>query len=168
MDLQCDHLGSSPLTPLPAGNIRSTAPSHSFSAGSFSPARCSVRVLPRRRGAKVLVAFGRRRDPSRTIFALGSRSKCRASCLRSQSVSCALPLWTLTLLFDHLVSAGEQRGWHSEAERLSCLQVDYELELRRLNNGKVCRLSAVEDGASIDSDLTEHILDIGSVAHQQA
>src|SRR4029077_4626857 len=39
---QCDHLKSSPLAPLPAGNICSTAPSHSFSAGSFSPARWSV------------------------------------------------------------------------------------------------------------------------------
>ena len=42
VDGQCDHLESSPLAPLPAGNICSTAPSHSFSAGSFSPARWSV------------------------------------------------------------------------------------------------------------------------------
>src|SRR5262245_31978999 len=42
MERQCDHLGSSPLFPLTGGNIRSTAPSHSFSAGSFSRARWSV------------------------------------------------------------------------------------------------------------------------------
>ena len=38
VDGQCDHLELSPLAPLPAGNRCSTAPSHNFSAGSFSPA----------------------------------------------------------------------------------------------------------------------------------
>src|SRR5262249_57111333 len=42
MERQCDHLGSSLLSPLVAGNIRSTAPSHIFSAGSFSPATWSA------------------------------------------------------------------------------------------------------------------------------
>ena len=34
--------------------------------------------------------------------------------------------------FDHLVGAGEQRWWDSEAERLSSRQIDDEIELGRL------------------------------------
>ena len=37
-----------------------------------------------------------------------------------------------TLLFDHLVGAGKQRGRHVEAERLGGLQVDNEIEARGL------------------------------------
>src|SRR6516165_747878 len=57
MDGQCDHLGSSPLTPLAAGNIRSTAPSHSFSAGSFSPARCSLASFTKAAGRESFCGF---------------------------------------------------------------------------------------------------------------
>jgi len=35
-------------------------------------------------------------------------------------------------LFDHLISAGEQRGWHLETERLRGLEVDHQLELGRV------------------------------------
>src|SRR6516225_1893366 len=33
--------------------------------------------------------------------------------------------------FDHLVSTGEQRRRHLEAERLRCLEIDHQLVLRR-------------------------------------
>jgi hypothetical protein len=52
-----DHLGSSPLTALAAGNIRSTALSHSFSAGSFSPARCSVASFTKAAGRESFSGF---------------------------------------------------------------------------------------------------------------
>jgi hypothetical protein len=43
------------------------------------------------------------------------------------------PAWVS--LFDHLVGAGEQRGWHLEAERVGGLEVDHQLELGRLLDG---------------------------------
>ena len=57
VDRQCDHLGSSPLAPLPAGNICSTAPSHSFSAGSFGPARWSVASFTKAAGRESFSDF---------------------------------------------------------------------------------------------------------------
>jgi hypothetical protein len=57
MERQCDHLGSSPLSPLVAGNIRSTAPSHIFSAGSFSPARWSVASFTKASGRESFSSF---------------------------------------------------------------------------------------------------------------
>jgi hypothetical protein len=38
-------------------------------------------------------------------------------------------------LFDHLVGAGEQRRRHGEAERPRGLEIDYQLEGRRLHHG---------------------------------
>src|SRR5262249_61518728 len=58
MERQCDHLGSSLLSPLVAGNIRSTAPSHIFSAGSFSPAKWSAASFTKAAGRERLSGFG--------------------------------------------------------------------------------------------------------------
>jgi hypothetical protein len=38
-------------------------------------------------------------------------------------------------LFDHLVGGGEQRLRHGQAERLGGLEVDHQLEARRLFEG---------------------------------
>src|SRR5262249_22403986 len=44
---------------------------------------------------------------------------------------------------DHLVGAGEQRRWHVEAERPRSVEVDHQLELRRLHNRQVHGLGAL-------------------------
>ena len=41
--------------------------------------------------------------------------------------------------FDHLVGAGEERGWDREAEGFGCLTIDHQFEFRRLLNGKIGR-----------------------------
>ena len=47
--------------------------------------------------------------------------------------------------FNHLVSAGEQRGRHVEAERFRSLKVDCQFELRWLLNGKIARLRTAQN-----------------------
>src|SRR6185312_3955021 len=70
--------------------------------------------------------------------------------------------------FDHLVGAGEQRWRHVEAERLSSLEVDDQLELGGLNHRQVGRLGALENAPGIDPGLPVGIEDAGSVANQAA
>ena len=47
-------------------------------------------------------------------------------------------------LFDHLVGAGEQCGWHDEAERLCGFEVDGENETDWLLDGPVSRLQPAQ------------------------
>ena len=51
--------------------------------------------------------------------------------------------------FDHLVGAGEKRGWYVQAERLGGLEVDYQLVLGRCLHGQVGWLLALEDAVDI-------------------
>src|SRR6516165_4696156 len=55
-----------------------------------------------------------------------------------------------------------------ESGRPRRLKVDGELELARLNHRQVRGLRPFEDIARIDADLTKHVRDISSIAHQPA
>jgi hypothetical protein len=60
-------------------------------------------------------------------------------------IGCTIePASTRAASFDHLIGAGEQRSRHFEAKRLRGLQVDDHFELRRLLNGKIRRISALQ------------------------
>src|SRR5262245_20596290 len=48
-------------------------------------------------------------------------------------------------LLDHFVSSGEQRRRYGQAERLRRLEVDHQLELRRLLDGEVGGLGPLQD-----------------------
>jgi hypothetical protein len=47
------------------------------------------------------------------------------------------------MLFDHLVRPQEERLWNCEPEHLGRLEVDDQLELGRLLDGKITRLNAL-------------------------
>jgi hypothetical protein len=51
---------------------------------------------------------------------------------------------TKPCLFDHLVGAAEQRGWHGEAKRLGRFEIDNEFDFRRLLHREVGGPLAVE------------------------
>ena len=68
-----------------------------------------------------------------------------------------------SLLFDHLVGAGEQRGWHGEAERLCGLEIDHQFEFGRLLNGQVGRLGTSENAIDVRSCSTKHIVEIDAI-----
>ena len=48
-------------------------------------------------------------------------------------------------LFDHLVGARQERRRDSKPQRLSGLEVNHQLKLCRLLDGKVCRLDALQN-----------------------
>ena len=79
-----------------------------------------------------------------------------------------MPIADIADLFDHLVGDGEHARRNGEAERLSGRAVDDELEFGRLQHRQVGGLSALKDAAGIDADLTKHVREVGSIAHQPA
>src|SRR6266700_5789765 len=68
--------------------------------------------------------------------------------------------------FDHLVGAREQLVWNLEAERLSGLEIDDQLELGWLHHWKIGGLRTLENPTDIDAYLAICVGKIASVAHQ--
>src|SRR5438128_10749041 len=71
-------------------------------------------------------------------------------------------------LFDHLVSASEERGRYVEAERARGLEIDDELERGRLLDGQVARLLALEDAVDVGGRPSELVVLIEAVGEQPA
>src|SRR6516165_10821956 len=69
---------------------------------------------------------------------------------------------------DHLVGQLLDVQRDVEAERPGRLQVDDELEFRRLQHRQIGWLGALEDLTGVGADLTIHARTIGVVAHQPA
>src|SRR5262249_44268766 len=67
-----------------------------------------------------------------------------------------------------LVGGGEQLVRDGEAEHPGGRGVDDEFELARLHDRQIRRLCALEDTASVNSELPKRIDNVGSVAHQPA
>src|SRR5262245_24891854 len=69
---------------------------------------------------------------------------------------------------DHFVRALLESPWHVEAERLGGLEIDHQLEFRRLNYWQVSGPFALEDTARIIAHLSVAITNVIAVAHQAA
>ena len=63
--------------------------------------------------------------------------------------------------FDYLVGAGEQRRWHGEVERLSSLEIDDQLELGRLLDRKIGRISTFQNLIDKGCRATEQMVRAG-------
>ena len=66
-----------------------------------------------------------------------------------------------TSLFDHLIGAGDERRRYFKAKCFGGLQIDHQLELRRLLHGEVCGSRTLEDSINIDCCATVLVGDIG-------
>ena len=71
-------------------------------------------------------------------------------------------------LVDHLVRPQQQRLRDREAERLGGLEIDDQLEFRRLLDGQIGGLSALDDSIDVSSCLAEPIVVAWAIRHQSA
>src|SRR6266542_778402 len=69
---------------------------------------------------------------------------------------------------NHLVRSQQQRWRDRQAEGLGSLEVDHQLELRRLLNGEVGGLSTFEDLVHVACGTAEIVGEFRAVAHQAA
>src|SRR5262245_814835 len=79
-----------------------------------------------------------------------------------------VPTTTITAAgsFNYLVRERKQSRWNGEAQRFRSLQVDHQIELGRLDNGKLGRLSTFGNFSGIDADLPIYVWDRRSVADE--
>src|SRR5882757_337926 len=71
-------------------------------------------------------------------------------------------------LFNHLVGAGEQHGWHGKAECSGCLEVDDEIEFGGLLHGKIARLLTTKNSINVLCHSSECICQVVSVGDEPA
>ncbi len=74
----------------------------------------------------------------------------------------------MTSLFDHVVGTNEYRSWDGEAKCLSGLEVDRQLELRRLHHRQIGGLLTLEDARDVTTHQMIGLGEIGSVAGEAA
>src|SRR5215510_7636420 len=67
---------------------------------------------------------------------------------------------------NHLIRPRQQRWWDRQAESLGSLEVDDELELRRLLDRQVGGFRALEDLVHIGGDAPEHVGEKWRIGHQ--
>src|SRR5579864_7512866 len=65
--------------------------------------------------------------------------------------------------FDRLVGQREDGRGHVDTERMSRLEIDHQLEFRRLHHRQLRRLCAFEYASDINSALPEHIHETGTI-----
>src|SRR5437588_7543493 len=74
----------------------------------------------------------------------------------------------VVFLFDHFISAGEQRRRNGEPERLGSLEVERHFEFRRLHYRQIGRLLAFQNPAAIDGRIAIGVGEVGAVTEEAA
>ena len=69
-------------------------------------------------------------------------------------------------LLDHLIGAGEHRGWYGKIKRPGRLEIDREIELGRLLDRQIGRLLALEDFAHIFAHSPVNGRKVGAIADE--
>src|SRR2546422_6050900 len=84
------------------------------------------------------------------------------------SASCQKATFALQqiFLFDHLVGAGEERRWHSNAKRIGGFHIYDQLETSWLLDRQIGGLGALEDFFDVHSTLSEKGRLYRGVPHQ--
>src|SRR5262249_52153892 len=70
--------------------------------------------------------------------------------------------------FNHLVPPCEQPRWDSESKCVGSLQIDHQFELGRRLQGKIARISALQDPVDVGCGAAEDIGGIDAVGNQTA
>src|SRR6266581_3309321 len=102
--------------------------------------------------AAASIRLGRIQVPGR----FGPQPNCRASGWRRHPIPRrqSRQPWAS---FDHLVGAVEERGRHTETERLRGLEIDDQLELGRLLDWQVCRVGPFQDLINVGGGTPEQV-----------
>src|SRR5262249_21949041 len=74
--------------------------------------------------------------------------------------------WVEHGLLDYLVGAAEDRRRNREAERARGLEVDHQLELRWLLDGKITGLGALENLVHVGRGAPKQIRNVRSIGHK--
>src|SRR6516165_2168965 len=70
--------------------------------------------------------------------------------------------------FDDLVGAGEDRWRDPQAERLSSLEIDHQLEGCTLLDRQIGRLGALQDSSGVNAELAKDTREARSITDQTA
>src|SRR5258707_15544723 len=67
---------------------------------------------------------------------------------------------------DHLIRPLQERRWNRQAEGLGGLEVDDQLELRRLLDGQVAGFCTLENPVHVHSSAPIHINSVRAIGHE--
>src|SRR6267142_5037239 len=117
---------------------------------------------------------------SRRSFLLTWQSRRRINHYKQTGRRCPMPLAEVALLgesrlfrhrgasFDHLVGTGQQHGRDGEAKRFCRLEVDDQLEGRRLLDRQFARMGAAQDTIDITCRASISLEQRGAIGEQAA